>query len=147
MEKLNMHPDAVKKITWFCKTKCDIYSREEYGDDTGHCTSCRIMFGIATPILEAVAGNRSLINASLVDGWIETENALLRALMPRSRGGDNSGVFYMDKFIAQHLNNVSKAHIISRNNIIYYGNNVGYQWSKLQKANETQARPEVENSA
>lgn len=78
----------------------------------------------------------------LVDGWIETENALLRAFMPRSRGGDNSEVFYMDKFIAQHSNNVSKAHRISRNNIMYYGRNVGYQWSKLQKANETQAWPE-----
>jgi hypothetical protein len=90
-------------------------------------------------MLEVVAENRSLINVGLVDGWIETENVLLRALMPRSRGGDNSGVFYIDRFIAQYLNNVSKAHRTSCNNIIYYGNNVGYQWSKLQKANETQA--------
>jgi hypothetical protein len=62
-----MHPDAVKNI-WFCKTKRDIYSREEYGDGTGHCTSCQIMFGITTPILEAVAENHSLINVGLVDG-------------------------------------------------------------------------------
>ena len=78
--KAKYHPDTVEN-TWFCKTKCDIYSREEFDDDTGHYTSCQIMFGITTPISEAVAENRSLINAGLVDGWIETGNALLRAFM------------------------------------------------------------------
>lgn len=133
-----MNPDTVEN-TWFCKTKCDIYSHEEFDDDTGHYTSCQIMFGITTPILEAVAENSSLINAGLVDGWIETGNALLRAFMLVPAVETIEVYSIWTNFIVQHFNNVSKAHRISRNNIIYYGNNAGYQWSKLQKANETQA--------